>query len=163
MTMRKNNLKYGVAGILLVFAAAAGFMLTGCSALDGYGRLNNDVSVTTAFQEWEVNENYNYFIFGSDSAPDAIIGIDKKYAMITQTWEQVDPDSEQMKSWVRLMENSMDSSKGIFGAAIEDEKGNSIGVWYSNWRRAVVKMGEDGSVSIAPVKPGKGDGGGGCG
>jgi hypothetical protein len=33
--------------------------------------------VTKAFEKYQVNSNYNYYISGSDVYPNAIIGLDK--------------------------------------------------------------------------------------
>lgn len=144
----------------LVFQACAG------SFFKDYGRIRADASVTKAFESFEADNNkYRYYIFGSASRPDVIIGIAKNYELTGKTWKQVKATRAKMDSWLRLMEVNTDPSTGLFGSYIQDNQGQVVGVWYSAWKKATIKIIDGNKIAVSPNKTssGGGGGGGGCG
>ena len=107
---------------------------SGCAGRRGlYGHINPSRDVTQAFEKYEVKPDLNYYIYGRDLYPDAIIGIDKRYTLITKMWKKREFTTETMKALVLNMQSkAMDRNIIIVrGFNIFDEEGNDIGDWYS--------------------------------
>ena len=128
---------------------------SGCAGRRGlYGHINPSRDVTQAFEKYEVKPDLNYYIYGRDLYPDAIIGIDKRYTLVTKMWKKREFTTETMKALVLNMQtNTMGRNFMFFGFNILDEEGNDIGDWYSIRRVTTnVKRIEDNQFSI-PTPP----------
>ena len=129
---------------------------SGCAGLrmSDYGYIHPSDDVTQAFKNYEVKPDLNYYIGGRDLYPDAIIGIDKRYTLITKMWKKREFTTETMKALVLNMQtNTMGRNFMFFGFNILDEEGNDIGDWYSIRRATTnVKRIEDNQFSI-PTPP----------
>ena len=107
--------------------------------------------VTTAFERYEVNPNFRYYISGADLYPNALMGLDRKYRLDPETlWKEVEMTPERMKQIVEQMKvRAFDFYQHQYGFEITDNEGRPIGVWYSMLEaRTFVQMKEDGIVRI---------------
>ena len=107
---------------------------SGCAGRRGlYGHINPSSDVTQAFEKYEVKPDLNYYIYGRDLYPDAIIGIDKRYTLITKMWKKRKFTTDTMKALVLNMQAKARDRDIIIvrGFNIFDEEGNDIGDWYS--------------------------------
>ncbi|MBI9075128.1 MAG: hypothetical protein JEZ02_06925 [Desulfatibacillum sp.] len=134
----------------------------GCVSLDQYGSLSLDSSVREAFTTGEVSRNQVYYIMGSRVTPDAIIGINKAFTLNDDSWQPVDMTPDMLSQWVGRMDTSADPTKGVAAAAIYDNQGQAVGVWYSPWQEATILVTKENQVVVHPAKT-KSAGGGGCG
>jgi hypothetical protein len=143
--MKRNGGVYLCMAMCLVLTACAGQFFR------NYGRIDPNREVTNAFDRYEVNPNFHYFISGSDVYPNAVIGLDRKHQLDPETlWKEVEMTPARMKEIVQLMK----SKTGLLfmhlsGFEITDNNGRPIGVWYSILSaRTFVKMNDDGTVRI---------------
>ena len=108
----------------------------GCSGslFKNYGRIEPDGTVTNAFEKYQVNPKYNYYISGSEVYPNAIIGLDKAYALEPDLWKPVEMTPKKLRELVQYMHDkatSVSLGMALHGFAMLDDKGKQIGVWYS--------------------------------
>lgn len=104
------------------------------SLFKNYGKITPDRDATKAFETYQINSNYNYYISGSDVYPNAIMGLDKAYKLEPDLWKQVDMTPQKFRELVIDMQNkvrSVDIRLALHGFAIFDDKGRQIGAWYS--------------------------------
>jgi hypothetical protein len=97
-----------------------------------------------------VNTDLNYYITGSDICPNAIIGVDKEYTLVSDLWKKTEFTACTLKELVQFMKDeAFQYHEELFGFDILDDKGNDIGDWYSILSaRTSVKMIGDKKVII---------------
>jgi hypothetical protein len=138
------------------FVCVLMFLCTsGCAGLrmPGYGRIDPNRDITKAFENYEVKPDLNYYISGRDIYPGAIIGIDKKYTLVTKMWKKREFTTKTLKALVLNMQIKVMDLEFIFihGFNIIDEKGKDIGDWYSIHRGTTsIKSIEDNRLIIPP-------------
>ena len=128
---------------------------SGCAGLrvSDYGHIDPSGDVAQAFENYEVKPDLNYYVTGSDMYPGAIIGIDKRYTLVTKLWKKREFTTETLKELVLNMQTkAMDLGLiVVHGFNIVDEEGNDIGDWYSILRATTsVKRIEDNQFIIPP-------------
>jgi hypothetical protein len=112
------------------------FLASGCtgSLSKNYGRITPDSHVTMAFETYQINPNYNYYISGSAIYPHAIIGLDKALTLEPDLWKPVEITPEKLRELIEDMKLKVVGLKWnliLHGFVMFDEKGKQIGVWYS--------------------------------
>ena len=136
------------AGILMIG------LLAGCAAnqqaRENYGTLKLSSEVDQSFQKYQVLPQYKYYFSGSETKPQAIIGINRNYALDTRLWQEVpDLSSEQLKKWVDQMLGFRPAMR-TFGAYILGPGGEQVGIWYSPYNDTTVAMQGDNRVEVVP-------------
>jgi fructose 1,6-bisphosphatase len=114
--------------ILMLSAGCAG------SLFMNYGKISPNMEVTNAFETYQINTEYNYYISGSDVYPNAIIGLDKGYTLESDLWKEVEMTPKRLRELVTDMKDkatTVNYGMPLYGFAMLDDKGNQIGVWYS--------------------------------
>jgi hypothetical protein len=104
------------------------------SLTKNYGKISLDRDASKAFESYQVNPSYNYYISGSDVYPNAIMGLDKAYKLESDLWKQVDVTPQKLRELVIDMQRkvrSIDIRLALHGFAIFDDQGKQIGAWYS--------------------------------
>ena len=97
-----------------------------------YGKIRPSREVTTAYECFSVDPGLNYYISGSDTYPNAIIGIDKTWILESDLWKKKDLSSQSMKELVQNMQSkSAEQNITLHGFVILDNKGRRIGDWFS--------------------------------
>jgi len=144
---------YAISFVCVLMSLCA----SGCAGLrmSGYGHINPSRDITQAFKNYEVKPDLNYYVSGRDLYPSAIIGIDKRYTLVTKMWKKREFTTEALKALVLNMQaKAMDQdSKFVYGFNIVDEEGNDIGDWYSIYRATTnVKRIEDNQLIISPPR-----------
>ncbi len=107
---------------------------SGCSSLHlkNYGRIIPDRDATIAFEKYQMNTDFNYYISGSDVYPNAFIGLDKSYTLDSDLWKKVEMTPAKFREIVQYMQSkAFTTSQPQHGFAMFDDKGNKIGIWYS--------------------------------
>ena len=112
------------------------FLSSGCtgSLFKNYGKITPDGNVTNAFEKYQVNPNYNYYISGSDVYPHAIIGLDKALTLEPDLWKKVELTPRKLRELVQDMKSKVMALRWnlvLHGFAMFDDNGKQIGVWYS--------------------------------
>jgi len=104
------------------------------SLFKNYGKITPDSNAAKAFETYQINPNYNYYISGSDVYPNAIMGLDKAYNLEPDLWKQVEMTPRKLRELVIDMQGKVRSVNirlALHGFAIFDDKGKQIGIWYS--------------------------------
>ncbi len=97
-----------------------------------YGKIRPSREVTAAYECFTVDPNLNYYISGSDTYPNAIIGIDKTWTLESDLWKKKDFVSQSMKELVQNMQSkSAEQILTLHGFDIFDNRGRKIGDWFS--------------------------------
>ena len=122
------------------------------SLFKNYGKITPDSNAAKAFETYQINPNYNYYISGSDVYPHAIIGLDKVYKLEPDLWKQVEMTPKKIRELVTDMQDKVRSLSvrlSLHGFAMIDDKGKQVGVWYSILRATTsLKMKDDHTVII---------------
>jgi len=115
-----------------------------------YGRITPNGEVTGLFESYIVNSNLNYYISGADSCPNAIMGIDKGYILVSDLWKKREFTTDKLKRLVKNTQSrAWDCGLMMHGFDILDDRGNDIGDWYSILSvRMPVKMVDENKVII---------------
>jgi len=114
--------------MLVLSAGCAG------SLFKNYGEISLNKEVTNAFETYQINTEYDYYISGSDVYPNAIIGLDKAYTLDSDLWKKVEMTPKKLRELVTDMRDkaaTVNAAMPLYGFIMLDDKGNQIGVWYS--------------------------------
>ncbi len=111
--------------ILLIAGCAAGTSLRA-------GRIVPDTDVTRSFERYEINPDYTYFISGSDSCPNALMGLKRGISLGDSLWKPFPATPETFKDTIRSMQDrARVLNLSQHGFILQDGGGRAIGVWYS--------------------------------
>ncbi|MDP1993000.1 MAG: hypothetical protein Q8K00_18455 [Syntrophales bacterium] len=116
-----------------------------------YGRINPSSETTQAFESYQVNADFRYYISGSNLYPNALMGLHRDYRLDPETlWKEVAMTPARMKEIVEHMKTKADEYRQFqYGFEMSDDKGRPIGVWYSILTaRTFLRMQENGTVRI---------------
>ena len=123
-----------------------------CASLFGnYGRIESSDEVTQAFEGYQVNPQYRYYVSGPHINPNAIMGLDRDYHLDPSSlWREVDMTPAVLREIVRgMMAQVLGKYTGLYGFNILDDNGRPIGVWYSILKaRTFVQIKSDGTIRI---------------
>ena len=141
--------------LMPVAAAAILLALTGCAGLRvtaNYGKIVPSGEVTQAFERYELNPNFNYFISGPELYPNALIALDRSYALEPDIWRRMEFTPQTFRTQIIDMQSIAFRIRDFqHGFAILDDKGRPIGVWYSLLSATTwVKMAGDKTVVMPP-------------
>jgi hypothetical protein len=125
----------------------------GCAG--DYGRLSRDPAVTAAFKEGRFSSDYRFYYVGRENQPYALVGIAEGYAFRSKFWKTVDPGTETFRKMVDHPYGFQ--HRAPYGAYILDSKGNRVGVWFSAFDLANVRVTDDRGVIVHnPYSPTRG-------
>lgn len=125
-------------------------ILVGCAG--NTGRITADPSVASFFKEPAVGSPYRFYFNGRENVPYAIIGIDTAYTFNSKYWTAVEPGAPQFKALVNRMFRT--DGDAVTAGWIKGPDGRSVGIWYSPYRRTVVRVFPDNTVDvISPYTP----------
>ncbi len=142
--MKKSYGLYLTIALCLAVAACAGL-------LRNYGKLETSREVTAAFERYEVNPLYRYYISGANLHPNALMGLHRQYRLDPATlWREVEMTPARMKEIVQGMKTrAFEFYEYQYGHEMRDPQGKPIGVWYSILSAVTfIRMNEDGTVRI---------------
>jgi len=142
----------------LVPLGALLILLSGCAANQNRTVIDENHKVTSIFRSGEVNQQYNYFYYGTELEPDAILGIDKTYKVETKLWTPIDLTDKQLKIWIRDLDRvpGDDTFASRYmgryqGAYVLNPGGKVVGMWYSKVDWGVFEFPQD--HTIVPFAP----------
>ena len=133
----------------LFFGLAIICVLTITACNQDFGRLRSSSEVTLKFKQYQVDENLNYYFFGWQGDPTAIIGLQKDITLESDQWQRIDFNEISLQTLVDRVGGR--SSVNRNGAFIVDPQGNQIGVWFAGGGTATIKMA--GEKRIAYISP----------
>ncbi len=123
------------------------FFLSSC-ATQNSGKLQSSAEITKIFEDHQIQPDYNYYFYGLQGVPDAIIGIQTNYSLRTDQWRQVDLTAQTLKTWISRMQAVQLVRPQ--GAWILDPEGNRVGIWFSGMRQTAVRLQQNNRVVIIP-------------
>lgn len=123
---------------------------TGHFTLKNWGQIVPDDTVRAQFENYQVNPNLTYYISGSDVYPNAILGLNKEYKLVSSLWKEIEMTPQVLQTKVFDMKlKALNMGQDQFGFVVLDNRGKQIGVWYSLLTAtAPVQMKEDKKVII---------------
>ena len=133
--------------LLFGLSIVCALTITACS--QDFGRLRSSSEVTLKFKQYQVDENLNYYFFGWQGDPTAIIGLQKDITLESDLWQRIDFNEISLQTLVDRMGGR--SSVNRSGAFIVDPQGNQLGVWFAGGGTATIKMA--GEKRIAYISP----------
>ncbi|MGV8059450.1 MAG: hypothetical protein AB2L12_15725 [Smithellaceae bacterium] len=139
--------------IIFCVIAYAAFVscATGTAGLTkNWGKIVPDYEVKINFETYQVSPDVNYYISGSDVYPNAILGLNKDYTLVSTLWKKIELTEAMLKVLVADMNSrATNIGQSQFGFAILDNQGKQIGIWYSILSAtAPVQMKENKNVLI---------------
>jgi hypothetical protein len=137
----------------LCLTACLCLALAACPAslLRNYGGISPNREVTKAFEEYQVNPEFRYYVSGADLHPNALIGLHRSHRLDPSTlWREVPMSTARMKTIVDGMKDkALELGMYQHGFDILDDRGRPIGVWYSILEaRTFLRINDDGTVWI---------------
>ena len=116
-----------------------------------YGEIRPSVEATGVFENYKILPDYRYYVSGPDLYPNALIALDRAYALDSDLWKERKLTSVEMKELIGDMQSkALVVGETLHGYDILDNGGKKIGLWYSILRaRTYVKMEGDGRAVIA--------------
>ena len=152
MPRRRRFLTVQVRALAALIALCA---LAGCAGR--YGSMRFDNGIQHEFEAAQVLPGYRYYTTGSEIDPAAIVAM-RVDRPLRGAWREIAPTPALLKSLADKMRGNR--QVGPEGAAILDDKGGRIGVWYSyNRYPPPPRLLDDGSVELNPPAPAPDDGG----
>ena len=144
---RIKKIEYIFAALLI--SGCFTLQISGCATSGNYGVLRSNPEVTREFKHSRPFENHRYYYFGWIGEPDAVIGIQNDYTLLSRLWKPVDLDRISLQVLKDRMLNR--DPTNFNGAVLKDSAGNRMGVWFSDARGATIKMAGD--KQIAFIRP----------
>ena len=139
------------ARFYLLLAVCLSTMACTGTFFKNYGRINPNSETTQAFESYQVNADFRYYISGSDLYPNALMGLHRDHRLDPETlWKEVTMTQAKMKEIVEhMITKAAEFRRYQYGFEMSDDKGRPIGVWYSILTaRTFLRMQENGTVRI---------------
>ncbi|MDX9822249.1 MAG: hypothetical protein RBT20_09985 [Syntrophales bacterium] len=140
--IRYSRIAAAVAALLLL-------LLAGCADFKMRGSVEEDRDVAASFRSFEHRPDMNYYSSGPDAHPNALMGLNKDYALEPGLWKKVN-SADELKAMVWGMnKNAREMYASVRGFRILDNEGKPIGIWYSHIsHRAMLIMKGDRKVLV---------------
>jgi hypothetical protein len=141
--------RFTLFGFFILFISV---IFSGC--VGNYGKLHWDAQVTTAFQNHDFQQDFNYYYYGVGNRTFAIAGISPDYHMESRMWRDVQEGTPEFKDLVsRAWENYSYKPYEPQGAQILDTESQQVGIWYSSLRFVTVKFADNNRIILMPDTP----------
>ena len=137
--------------LIVLIACLFAIQTAGCLATGNYGVLRTDPEVNKEFKHNRAFENHRYYYYGWIGAPDAVIGIQNDYTLLSNLWKAVDLDRISLQVLKDRMLNR--DPTNFDGAILKDGAGNRMGVWFSDASGATIKMAGDKQIEFIRPLP----------
>jgi hypothetical protein len=121
-----------MSSLAVILAVLA--VLAACSAFAGrMGQIRPDNEAARMFEVDSCRADYAWYISGSHTYPNAIIGIRKDLTLVDDTlWQRVIMTPETCHELVSgVQARSRQINQNPFGFSILNDRGERIGIWYS--------------------------------
>ena len=148
-----------------IFLSLCCFLIAGCvsNSTKNNGSVATDDDIRAMFEIYEYDLTYNYFysLGRWNRSPVAIVGINKDYVLVKESypsdftnWQQFEPSSEKLKELIEALEHPTSTYTSSVGFIIyAPGGGDEIGIMYSaKWNADMPEIRfKDGSLIV--VKP----------
>jgi hypothetical protein len=142
----KVNIVLTIAGLAVIILLIIGRFSGG-----RYGELRPSEEATRAFEDTRINADTQYYLSGSETFPNALMGIDRSWTLETDLWKRRELTADELSGLVGQMRvKAMGQVATPQGFDILDDRGNKIGEWYSQpGMHIAVEMKGERRVSIS--------------
>ena len=123
MAMIRNIRFYLLPALCMSIMACTGTLFK------NYGRIDPGREATRAFESYQVNPEFRYYISGSAGYPNALMGLNRDYRLDPRTlWKEVTMTPEKMKEIVQSMQTKAWEYQLLqHGFDMWDDRGRRIG------------------------------------
>ncbi len=133
-----------------------GLLVSGCVSSQGnYGKLVYDDMVKKDFESFRVDPQYNYYYYGTNTFPQAFMGLSKNIELVSSFWKPIDLTPEILHNWIWLHAKRKSGDVDRYGSQILEKGGKQIGIWYSleGWQQwtTVETLGENQIRISSPI------------
>lgn len=140
-----------MTGLKSVFVPAIlVLVISGCAASARFAPSRN---ISVQFESGQVLQDYNYYVGGPESKPNAIVAISGAYQLESEHWRPVSPTAKSLKDLTDLVGQAYRSdNKTSFipnGARIVTPDGKEIATWYSVYDYSQVRLVEGNRVYLS--------------
>jgi hypothetical protein len=134
--------------------------LAGCS--QDFGRIQWDENVTQAFQNNQVEPDYNFYQYTIGMRVFAIVGLDPELELRSNIWRELSSDTEDFSlATSRIWYNYTQLPEDPRGAIIRNPRGEDVGVYFSSIRFVSIKFQQNNRVMLmldtSPITGGPGN------
>ncbi|WP_319548730.1 hypothetical protein [Desulfogranum marinum] len=141
------GMKYIICHLLLVLVAPACFL--GCASAPR-GKVVVDSAVEKLFSSATVIPGHNYYYYGRQQSPVAIIALQQKYQLVSRLWTSLKQPEQQLASLINNTRQQRNSMCTFSGAVIKAPDGTAAGYWYAKWHLTSVRIAEPGKIEVFP-------------
>jgi hypothetical protein len=97
-----------------------------------YGKIRPGAEAAAVFEEGRVLPDYKYYVSGPDLYPNALIAVDRSYALDSDLWKERKLTPADMKALIGDMSSkALEVGETLHGFDILGPAGKKIGLWYS--------------------------------
>jgi hypothetical protein len=127
--MKTFSLHGVVLLVIFVLLSASGCI----SANKNFGKFVPDDQARIAFETFQINPEFRYYITGSDLYPVAILALNKSYVIGNDLWKELDLTPQSMNDMVTHMQRKLMERchQNPHGFVVYDHQGKAIGTLYS--------------------------------
>ena len=119
-----------------------------------YGEIRPSAEATGVFENYKVLPDYRYYVSGPDLYPNALIALDRAYALDSDLWKERKLTSVEMKELIGDMQSkAREVGETLHGFDILDHGGKKIGLWYSILRAPTYVKIEGGQRVVIGTPP----------
>ena len=143
------------AFVLMIVAALATSLFSGCASLPHYVELSRDFSVEPIFTNRVILPQYRYYYTGPDDEPTALLALNRDWTVDGLYWTEIALTEAQLKKWLHQFNQtrgSVDNGAHVRisydGMKVPGSDGQIIGAIYARYGRVFVRYGEPQHVTI---------------
>ncbi len=126
--------------VMVLGLAMLAFTAAGC--MQSYGKLVSSPVIFDQYRGGALPDTFHYYFSGRPGLPDAVVGIDGNHRLKGRLWFRIDTMDQVYEKIRNLSELNPDATV-MRTADILDQQGNRIGVWFSYFFYAPVKVDPD--------------------
>jgi hypothetical protein len=144
-TMKKSLLPLLIFSLLL--------MLSNCVSTRDMAQVRNSAEAERMFFNGQVADKYNYYYYGPENKPIALLALNKNYSIQSQFWHATSLDNSTLQNWVALFENDLFKDESEYrGREIVSPQSQTIGLVLSRYYWVTAWF-EDADSSIITIPP----------
>lgn len=137
-------------------------IMPGCAAMDrDYLKVRRNFEVEKLFRQGIMLPEYNYFYYGPESEPRALLALDKKYRLNSEFWHPCEEHDRRFSYWIEEFNRLWGQLDDVAWVQIDYEgldlhldTGELVGMAYSRFYWIVAWRGEGNELIIPPPQPG---------
>jgi hypothetical protein len=128
-------------------------MSNNCTSTRNMMQVRNSAEAERLFFNGKVAEKYNYYYYGSERKPIALLALSKQYSVQSKFWHATELTDTLLQNWVALFENDpFKNNSEYLGKEIVSPQSQTIGLVLSRYYWVTAWF-EDADSSIITIPP----------